>query len=52
MRLTQYGKLNWTTLNYTELIHANHKEILEDIEQKGIIKRREEPRGNKKNSKI
>jgi predicted transcriptional regulator len=49
LKLTEYGDLNQTTLlSYTGLNLAKHKDILEDMEQKGIIKRTEEPWGNKK----
>ena len=49
LKLTEYGELNQTTLlSYTGLNLAKHKEILEDMEKKGIIKRREEPWGYKK----
>jgi len=49
LKLTEYGELNQTTLlSYTGLNLAKHKDILEDMEQKGIIKRTEEPWGNKK----
>ena len=49
LKLSEYGELNQTTLlSYTGLNLAKHKEILEDMEQKGIIKRREEALGNKK----
>ncbi|MFZ0897320.1 MAG: hypothetical protein WAZ77_22680 [Candidatus Nitrosopolaris sp.] len=44
MKLIEYGELNQTTLlSYTGLNLAKHKDILEDMEQKGIIKRTEEP---------
>jgi predicted transcriptional regulator len=49
LKLIEYGELNQTTLlSYTGLNLAKHKDILEDMEQKGIIKRTEEPWGNKK----
>jgi predicted transcriptional regulator len=48
LKLTEYGELNQTALlSYTGLNLAKHKKILEDMEQKGIIKR-EEPWGYKK----
>jgi len=47
--LNEYGELNQTTLlSYCGLNLVKHKDILEDMEQKGIIKRIEEPWGNKK----
>jgi len=48
LKLTEYGELNQTTLlSYTGFNLAKHKEILGDMEQKGI-NRREEQCGNKK----
>ncbi len=49
LKLTEYGELNQTTLlSYTGLNLAKHKEILGDMEQKGIFNIREEAWGNKK----
>jgi predicted transcriptional regulator len=49
LKLTEYGELNQTALlSYCGLNLVKHKDILEDMEQKGIIKRTEEPWGNKK----
>ena len=49
LKLTEYGELNQTTLlSYCGLNLVKHKDILEDMEQKGIIGRIEEPWGNKK----
>jgi predicted transcriptional regulator len=49
LKLMEYGELNQTALlSYTGLNLAKHKDILEDMEEKGIIKRTEEPSGIKK----
>lgn len=49
LKLTEYGELNQTTLlSYCGLNLVKHKDILDDMEGKGIIKRTEEPWGNKK----
>ena len=48
LKLSEYGELNQTTLLTTLDLTLRSIEILEDMEQKGIIKRREEPLGNKK----
>jgi predicted transcriptional regulator len=49
LKLTEYGELNQTAqLSYCGLNLVKHKDILEDMEQKGIIGRIEEPWGNKK----
>jgi predicted transcriptional regulator len=49
LKLTEYGDLNQTTLlSYCGLNLVKHKDILEDMEQKGILKKTEEPWGNKK----
>ncbi|HYT02144.1 MAG TPA: winged helix-turn-helix domain-containing protein [Candidatus Acidoferrum sp.] len=49
LKLSEYGELNQTTLlSYCGLNLVKHKDILEDMEQKGIIRRIEEPWGNKK----
>ncbi len=49
LKLTEYGELNQTSLlSYCGLNLVKHKNILESLEQKGIIKRIEEPWGNKK----
>ncbi|MBI1829413.1 MAG: hypothetical protein HY222_03165 [Thaumarchaeota archaeon] len=50
--LTEYGELNQTTLlNHCGLNIVAHKDILEDMENKGFITRTEEPWGNKKTVK-
>lgn len=49
LKLTEYGELNQTSLlSYCGLNLMKHKDILDDMEAKGIIKRVEEPWGNKK----
>ena len=49
LKLAEYGELNQTSLlSYCGLNLIKHKEILEDMEAKGIIKKTEEPWGNKK----
>jgi predicted transcriptional regulator len=49
LKLTEYGELNQTALlSYCGLNLAKHKDILEDMEKKEIIKKIEEPWGNKK----
>jgi len=49
LKLTEYGELNQTSLlSYCGLNLVKHKDILDDMEAKGIIKRSEEPWGNKK----
>lgn len=49
LKLTEYGELNQTSLlSYCGLNLIKHKDILDDMEGKGIIKRVEEPWGNKK----
>ncbi len=49
LKLTEYGELNQTSLlSYCGLNLIKHKDILDDMEAKGIIKRVEEPWGNKK----
>jgi predicted transcriptional regulator len=46
--LSEYGELNQTKLlSYSGLNIAKHKEILNDMEQKGLIERREEAWGKK-----
>lgn len=48
MILSEYGELNQTKLlSYSGLNIAKHKEILDDMEQKGLIERKEEPWGKK-----
>ncbi len=52
LKLTECGELNQTALlSYTGLNVGKQKEILEDMEEKGIIKRREEPWANQKRVK-
>lgn len=49
LKLTEYGQLNQTSLlSYCGLNLVKHKEILDDMEAKGIILRAEEQWGNKK----
>jgi predicted transcriptional regulator len=46
--LSEYGELNQTKLlSYAGLNIAKHKEILKDMETKGLIDRKEEPWGKK-----
>jgi predicted transcriptional regulator len=46
--LSEYGEMNQTKLlSYAGLNIAKHKEILHDMEAKGLIERREEPWGKK-----
>jgi len=46
--LSEYGEMNQTKLlSYSGLNIAKHKEILDDMEQKGLIERKEEPWGKK-----
>jgi predicted transcriptional regulator len=46
--LSEYGELNQTKLlSYSGLNIAKHKEILDDMEQKGLIERKEEAWGKK-----
>ena len=48
MRLAQYGELTQTKLlSYCGLNLAKHKEILEDMEKKGLLTRSEEKWGGK-----
>ena len=49
LKLTEYGQLNQTSLlSYCGLNLVKHKDILNDMDQKGFISRTEEPWGNKK----
>jgi predicted transcriptional regulator len=49
LKLTEYGELNQTSLlSYCGLNLVKHKDILDDMESKEIIRRTEEPWGNKK----
>lgn len=49
LKLTEYGELNQTSLlSYCGLNLVKHKDILDDMEAKGIIQKSEEPWGNKK----
>lgn len=49
LKLTGYGQLNQTSLlSYCGLNLVKHKDILNDMDQKGFISRTEEPWGNKK----
>jgi len=46
--LSEYGEMNQTKLlSYCGLNIVKHKEILVDMEKKGLIDRREEPWGKK-----
>ena len=46
--LSEYGEMNQTKLlSYCGLNIAKHKEILVDMEEKGLIERKEEPWGKK-----
>jgi predicted transcriptional regulator len=46
--LSEYGEMNQTKLlSYAGLNIAKHKEILHDMEAKGLIERKEEPWGKK-----
>jgi predicted transcriptional regulator len=48
-KLTNYGESNQTSLlSYCGLNLVKHKLILDDMEQKGIITRLQQPWGNKK----
>ena len=48
MILSEYGEMNQTKLlSYSGLNIAKHKEILDDMEKKGLIERREEAWGKK-----
>jgi predicted transcriptional regulator len=47
--LAEYDELNQTSLlSYCGLNLVKHKQILDDMEQKGFIKKTEEPWGSKK----
>jgi len=49
LKLTEYGQLNQTSLlSFCGLNLVKHKDILADMEAKGIIKKSEEPWGNKR----
>lgn len=49
LKLAEYGELNQTSLlSYCGLNLVKHKDILDDMEAKGIIVKTEEPWGNKK----
>lgn len=49
LKLTEYGELNQTSLlSYCGLNLVKHKDILDDMEAKGIIRKTEEPWGNKR----
>lgn len=49
LKLTEYGELNQTSLlSYCGLNLVKHKDILDDMEAKGIIQKSEEPWGNKR----
>ena len=49
LKLAEYGELNQTSLlSYCGLNLVKHKDILDDMEAKGIITKAEEPWGNKR----
>jgi len=49
LKLTEYGELNQTSLlSYCGLNLVKHKDILDDMQAKGIIRKNEQPWGNKK----
>jgi predicted transcriptional regulator len=49
LKLAEYGELNQTSLlSYCGLNLVKHKDILDDLEAKGIITKTEEPWGNKR----
>ena len=48
MILSEYGELNQTKLlSYCGLNIVKHKEILDDMEEKGLLIKKEEPWGKK-----
>ena len=48
MTLSEYGELNQTKLlSYCGLNIAKHKEILDEMERKGLLIKKEEPWGKK-----
>lgn len=52
LKLVQYGSLTQTALlSYCGLNLQKHKEILDEMERKGLITRLEEPWGSKKVAK-
>ena len=49
LKLSEYGELNQSKLmSYCGLNNVKHKEIIDDMVEKGLIARLEEPWGNKK----
>ncbi|MFZ0184162.1 MAG: winged helix-turn-helix domain-containing protein [Nitrosotalea sp.] len=49
LKLTEFGELNQTSLlSYCGLNLMKHKDILESLEKKGFIERKEQAWGNKK----
>jgi predicted transcriptional regulator len=49
LKLAEYGELNQTALlSYCGLNLAKHKPIIDKMEGKGLISKKEEPWGNKK----
>ncbi|MGI0037079.1 MAG: winged helix-turn-helix domain-containing protein [Nitrososphaera sp.] len=49
LKLSEYGELNQTSLlSYCGLNLVKHKDILDDLEAKGIITKTAEPWGNKR----
>ena len=48
LKLSEYGELNQSKLmSYCGLNNVKHKEIIDDMVEKGLIVRFEEPWGNK-----
>jgi predicted transcriptional regulator len=48
LKLTEYGELNQTNLlSFCGLNPVKHRDILDEMERKGILTRSEEHRGNK-----
>jgi predicted transcriptional regulator len=48
LKLSEYGELNQTKLmSYCGLNNVKHKEIIDDMVEKGLMTRFEEPWGNK-----
>lgn len=48
MKLSEYGELNQSKLmSYCGLNNVKHKEIIDDMVEKGLIARTEEPWGSK-----
>lgn len=48
MKLCEFGELNQSELmSYCGLNNVKHKEILDDMVEKGMLERKKEARGNK-----